>query len=128
MKKCMICAIALLLCMTVLYACTWLNGPLPETGIWYCEELDIFLNVETSTGYFRNENGEYEPLFYNVGFDQRYHINFCESQESEGYPENVKHVNMKTRYVNDVLWLTDEATNIKYEFIEVDREVYPGGA
>ena len=127
MRKFVICTIALMLCTTVFCGCTLFMTPLPESGVWYCKELDMYLDVETSTGCFRNKNGEYEPLFYNVGFDQRYHINFCESQESEGYLENVKHVNMKTRYLNDVFWLTDEATGIEYKFVEVDRELYPGG-
>ena len=127
MRKFVICTIALMFCTTVFCGCTLFMTPLPESGVWYCEELDMYLDLETSTGYFRNEKGEYEPLFYNVGFDQRYHIAFCESQESEGYPENVKHVNMQTHFRRGILWLTDEATNIKYKFVEVDREVYPGG-
>ena len=119
--------IAFLLCVIVIFIIVSVDKPLPETGIWYCEELDMYLDAETHTGYFRDESGEYEPLFYQVGFDQRYHINFCESQECEGYPENVKHVNMQTHFRRGILWLTDEETNIKYKFVEVDREVYPGG-
>ena len=60
MKKMLVFVLFMLVSVSLLGCIT---EDLPDTGIWYCEELEIYLDMSSSKGVYLDENGEYLPLF-----------------------------------------------------------------
>ena len=98
----------------------------PERGIWYCQELDIYLNMENGTGMYLSDNGGYEPLIVEIDYGTGFFISFCESSSSDEYG-NCESLSTDYKFRNDVLTLKDRDSDEVYEFVEVDGELYPGG-
>ena len=98
----------------------------PSEGIWYCEDLDIYLDLKNDKGMYMDENGAYEPLMIQTDYGTGFFIYFCESDRSEEY-ENCEPLQTDCRYWNDVLTLKDRDSDKVYEFIEIDGDMYPKG-
>ena len=123
MKKSLLVLFAVIICLTGCVNFSWAR---PESGIWYCEELDIYLDMSNSKGVYRADDGEYEPLFIRIDYGTGFYIYFCESQWSDEYL-NCRRILANFKYKDGVLRLTDRESGSAYEFVEVAEEQYPGG-
>ena len=121
-----VCFIAVAAMLVLLVGGCAIPRACPEGGIWYCQELDIYLNMENGTGMYLSDNGGYEPLFVDIDYGTGFFNRFCESSSSDEY-ENCESLRTDCRYWNDVLTLKDRNSDKVYEFIEVDGDMYPKG-
>ena len=99
----------------------------PDTGIWYCEELEIYLDMSASKGVYLDENGEYSPLFIQIDYGTVFFINYCEDQWCEEYLNDAYRLRTNYRYKNGILRLHDMDSDKIYDFVEIDEAIYPGG-
>ena len=97
----------------------------PENGIWYCEELEMYLDMSGYTGVYLDDNGVYAPVFVQIDFGTGFFINYCEDQWCEEYLKDGYHQATDFKYKNGILQLTDRKTKQVYEFIEIGNELYP---
>ena len=121
-----VCFIAVAAILVLLVGGCAIPRACPERGIWYCQELDIYLNMENGTGMYPSDNGGYEPLFVDIDYGTGFFIRFCESSSSDEY-ENCESLRTDYKFRNDVLTLKDRDSDEVYEFVEVDGELYPKG-
>ena len=99
----------------------------PTEGVWYCEKLDIYLDMESpNKGMYLAESGSYEPLIFLIDYGTGFFIEFRESEQSI-MTSGREGIRTDFLYQNNILILTDRDSDEKYKFIEVDRELYPGG-
>ena len=98
----------------------------PSEGIWYCEDLDIYLDLKNDKGMYMDETGTYEPLMIQTDYGTGFFIRFCESDWSEEF-DNCESLSTDYKFRNDVLTLKDRDSDEVYEFVEVDGELYPKG-
>lgn len=116
---------AWMLVLLILTACSY--GYRPTEGVWYCEKLDIYLDMESpNKGMYLAESGSYEPLVFLIDYGTGFFIEFRESEQTIMTSDTVR-ICTDFRYRNHVLILTDRESDEEYRFIEVDRELYPGG-
>ena len=99
----------------------------PDTGIWYCEELEIYLDMSSSKGVYLDENGAYLPLFIQIDYGTGFFINYCEDQWCEEYLNDADQLRTNYRYKNGILRLRDMDSDRIYDFVEIDKTIYPGG-
>lgn len=90
----------------------------PTAGVWYCDELDITLDMSDSTGTYPGPNGQPLPLFVQIDYGTGFFINFCESQFSPEY-EDCGMIRADFVYRDHILTLTDRDSGAVYEFKEV---------
>ena len=63
MKRLWKLGLACMLFLLMLSACSYQYRP--TEGVWYCEKLDIYLDMDSpSKGMYLAENGSYEPLVF----------------------------------------------------------------
>ena len=74
-----VCFIAVAAILVLLVGGCAIPRACPEEGIWYCQELDIYLNMENGTGMYLSDNGGYEPLFVDIDYGTGFFIRFCGS-------------------------------------------------
>lgn len=89
----------------------------PSDGIWYCEDLDMYLDMKTSEGYILR-TGEQEPVIVNIDFGNSLHICYCESEWDEAY-ETCDVLNATFKYHDGIFELHDTVTGETYRFSEV---------
>ena len=121
-----VCFIAVAAILVLLVGGCAIPRACPEEGIWYCQELDIYLNMENGTGMYLSDNGGYEPLFVDIDYGTGFFIRFCESSFSDEYG-NCESLYTDYKFRNDILTLKDRDSGKVYEFIEVDGDMYPKG-
>lgn len=92
----------------------------PTTGMWYCEQLDMYLNMETYTGYTINTGIEI-PLVFHIDYGNGLFINFCESEQSNN-AINSDEINTCYKYSDGILKLEDMETGEIYLFYEIESE------
>ncbi|MBQ7346226.1 MAG: hypothetical protein IJW45_09245 [Oscillospiraceae bacterium] len=97
----------------------------PKDGIWYCEALDMYLDMENNEGLYLDPNGSYAPMFFQIDYGTGFFINYCDRAEFDYDTCEVLRTDYK--YKNGTLRLEDRDSGQVYEFIEVDEELYPGG-
>ena len=97
----------------------------PNTGIWYCEELEIYLDMSASKGVYLDENGEYSPLFIQIDYGTGFFINYCEDQWCEEYLNDAYRLRTNYRYKNGILRLHDMDSDKIYDFVEIDEASTP---
>ena len=125
MKK-IVCFISVVFMLVLLIGGCAIPRACPEEGIWYCQELDMYLDIKERTGMYPAGDGGYEPLMVEIDYGTGFFISFCESQFSDKY-ENCEFLRTDYEYRNGVLTLKDRDSDEVYEFIEVDGELYPKG-
>lgn len=124
MKKMLVFVLFMLVSVSLLGCIT---EDLPDTGIWYCEELEIYLDMSSSKGVYLDEHGEYLPLFIQIDYGTGFFINYCEDQWCEEYLNDADQLRTNYRYKNGILRLHDMDSDRIYDFVEIDKTIYPGG-
>lgn len=116
--------IALTIAFVMLLSACAAPSPRPESGIWYCKDMGVFLDLENGEGVYINNNGGYAPLRFDIDYGTGFFIHFYENASAE---ESYETMFSDFVYADGVLVLTKREEKIEYEFIEVDRKHYPGG-
>ncbi len=125
MKRLWKLGLACMLFLLMLSACSYQYRP--TEGVWYCEKLDIYLDMDSpNKGMYLAENGSYEPLVFLIDYGTGFYIEFRESEQTVMTP-GTETIDTDFRYRNGILTLTDRESGEKYHFTEVDRALYPGG-
>ena len=113
----------LIICL--LSGCSWAPQNYPQEGIWYCQELEIYLDASDYTGVYLDDSGVYAPLFVNIDYGTGFFINYCEDQWCEEYMQDGYFQATDYKFKNGILRITDRETKQVYEFVEIDKEMYP---
>lgn len=92
----------------------------PSEGIWYCEDLEMYLNMDSWTGKYKDSNGEWAPLFILIDHGSGIFIHYCESVESEEYLDDCEMLCAQFLYYNGVFRLDDMNSDNTYYFTEVN--------
>ena len=124
MKKFYVIALVAVLVFAIFAGCS-INRECPEKGIWYCDTLNVYIDMATSTGAYLDQDGNYKPLFIQIDYGTGFFINYCESQESENYLNDDYRLATDYSYRNGVLHLKDRNSGESYRFIQVAEEDYP---
>ena len=102
------------------------TGNYPNDGIWYCEDLEIYLDMNDHTGVHPKKEGGYVQLVVHIDYGSGFFIESCESGLSDEY-EDYEYIRTDYKYRNGALTLADRDSDKVYKFIKVDEELYPGG-
>lgn len=112
MKKilCMIC-----LLMIVLFVGCSIQSDYPQEGVWYCEDLQMTLNMEQNIATYLDDAGAYEEAEIFVDFSNNIYI----QRPTEDGLDFDMILRATFRYKNDVFYLTDVDTDHKYAFVRL---------
>lgn len=124
MRKRICIMVAFLAIISVLAGCS-IPQECPKDGIWYCDGLEIYLNMKDGEGFCLNADGSYAPVFIQIDYGTGFFINYCEKTEYD--PNACVTLRTDYEYKDGTLRLEDRGSGQVYEFIEVDEERYPGG-
>lgn len=109
----------------LLAGCVAFPIAIPREGIWYCEELNMYLDQAAGNGVCADEAGQWQPVYTQVDYGGSCFINFARNQ----YISNVWKETLYTLYresrTEDTFSLKDRNTGEIYLFRQVTEGIPP---
>ena len=107
---CLICLLAVFLAMAP--GCAMVP-PYPEMGNWYCEELNMTLDMENYTAKYLNDSGEYDEAEVNIDYGGHIYI-----ERSFEYGKDMEMIlRGDYRYRNGKFKIIDAVSGHQYIFV-----------
>ena len=120
MKTKYVAILAIFILLAMLLGCSILQQHnYPTEGIWYCEDLQMYLNMETKTGYTQS-NGKREPLYIRLDHGRGIHVVYGEDEWEEAF-DDYEVWNATFRYHNGIFELKDSISGENYAFVRIEE-------
>lgn len=103
-----------------LSGCVHISPDIPSCGLWYCEELDLFLDMESYEGQAIISE-ELVPVYAMIDYGRGIHISMGENQGDDSY-DHAPVLDATFVFKDNLFVLTDIHSNCSYSFFEVDKD------
>ena len=125
MKRYVTSLLIVLVLASFISGCVTFPSPFPDQGIWYSSELNMYLNVETETGYKMNEGGSYEFFHYHLDHGNGIHFVFCEITDEHSADLDSLVENAYYSRNGEILTIEFRDSGEKYEYVRVSEDDFP---
>lgn len=116
--------IVFLFSICLLTGCVNWDFPFPEEGIWYCDDLQIYLDFSNhNNGRMKTADGKWEKVYFQVGYGRDIHV-LWEGHEDPVTKTDIMLLSGLYWYYRNqkVFVVTELNTGKKYEFIPLSEK------